>query len=239
MVAGGRLDEWFDFCAVNDDLQQFGQTHDVSTMGGHTGCMHTELQRIVLAVTGHRVTHDEISAIARYPWPAHNPTERGLTYGVNGHSEVERVIAHFKLPYKVVLGLSFDEVHDAVEKAPAIIAVKYLWWPEHKGTVYNGHKADGQPGGYAYHGGKTQLEGFTGAHAVLYIGGRVVKVGRAQQRRLYANDPNHGSASRPEQPDYDAVKPAHLQRAYERYHDIGGRALMAIVPTRSYHPKGR
>jgi hypothetical protein len=238
MVAGKVLDRWLDFCAQNDDLQQFGQpghTTD-STYHGHTGCTHTILQRLIKAYTGDDVTHDQISVAAGYPWPSGNPEQRGLFYNFNGTSEIDRVFRKWKLPYKIVGGLSFDEVHEIVERAPVMLGIQYLWWPENRGTVYNGQRADGKPGGFAYHGGKTQLTGFTGRHAVLYIGGRVVMVGKKKQRRMYANDPNHGSASRPEKPNYDAIAPIGLQRAYEKY-GATGLKLVAWVPTKSYLPK--
>lgn len=232
-MAGALLDAWLSFSINNTNLQQFGQSGDGSTYNGSTGCTHTVLQRLIKAKTGQHVTHDEISTIASYPWPKHNPRMRGL-YSGGEDNEVGRVMAHYHLPYILKSNLSWAGVMAAATKGPVLIGVRYGYWPEDVGYVYHGVKADGKPGGFAFRNGKTQLRGFEkGYHAVLLLGQKMTD----GTYRSYANEPNHGSASRPEKPDYDSVRSAHAARAYAQYGSTG-RALLAWVPTSTFRPKG-
>lgn len=233
MTRGARLDAWLDFSRDNTRLQQFGQKDDESTWGGATGCTQTILQRLIKAKTGDYYSHDEISRIASYPWPENNPTMRGMWSG-GGDNEVGRVLAHFNLPYQIVTGWSFDAVREESDKGPVMLAIRYGYWPEDRGYSYHGVKADGRPGGFAIKGGKTQLVGFDyGYHATLWLGRRTV----SGQHRSYANEPNHGSESRPERPDFDVILTTQARRAYKKYGSTG-RRLLAWVPTKAFSPKG-
>ena len=223
------LDQWVAFSKAHTDLQQFGQGGDVSTFGGATGCTHTCLQRLIAGKTGHVVTHDEISHVAGYPWPGNNPTRRGL----RTPSEVQRVVSHYGLPYKVVFNWPWWHVIKATGNGPVMYGVLYGWWPEWHGYVYNGTHADGLPGGYAIRNGKTQLYGFTGRHAVLLLAERTVN----GQKRTIANEPNHGAPARPEKPDYDIVRSDFAQRAYDKY-AASGYTTFAWIPTTTFAPKG-
>lgn len=229
-ILGSLLDAWLAFSRNTTGLQQFGQPGDVSTFGGSTGCTHTILQRLIKAKTGVAPSHDEISRIAGYPWPASNRGMRGLFSGNTGTSEVERVIAHYGLPYDVKFGWSFAAVADASQSGPVMLGIRYGYWPEWRGFVYHGTRADGRPNGYAARHGKTQLTGFeTGFHATLMLG----RVGNT----AYANEPNHGSSARPEHPDFDIVTLDQARHAYDAYSSTG-RSPLAWVPTKTFRPKG-
>jgi hypothetical protein len=229
-LVGSLLDAWLAFSRSNIALQQFGQSDDESTFNGATGCTHTILQRLIKAKTGAAPSHDVISQIAGYPWPSGNPGMRGLFSGNSGTSEVERVIARYALPYKVVFGWSWAGIVSASSMGPVMIGVRYGYWPEWRGYSYHGTLADGKPNGYAARHGKTQLTGFeTGFHAALYLG----NVGSVS----YGNEPNHGSTARPEKPDYDVLTIDQGRRAYDAY-SSSGRSPLAWVPTRAFRPKG-
>lgn len=233
MTLPTTLNKWIDFSAHNPTLQQFGQHDDESTFNGATGCTHTVLQRLIKAKTGVYYTHDQISTIAGYPWPAHNPGKRGL-YSGGSKDEVGRVVAHFGLPYELKIGLTWGELIPYFARGPVIMGVLYGYWPEDKGYHYGSVVADGRPGGFAYRNGKTQLYGAESIyHAVLVIG----RATYLSHLSIFANEPNHGSATRPEHPDYDRVLSSYAHRAYDQYRHLG-RKNFAWVPTRAFTPKG-
>lgn len=239
-LIASNLERWLAFSRANAKLQQFGQAGDVSTFNGATGCTHTVLQRLIKAKTGVYYTHDQISKIATYPWPAQNGKRRGM-YSGGSDDEVGRVMRHFGLPYYLKWNASWAEVQKYTrDRGPVLIGIRYGYWPEKVGYVYQGRKADGKPGGYAIRNGKTQLAGAELIyHATLFLGNSTDSAGGV---RAYANEPNHGSASRPEKPDYDIVNNAYAQRAYEKYganiSGSGTRSLMAWLPTAPFSPKG-
>jgi hypothetical protein len=230
MATTSLLTAWQRFAKANTRYQQFGQNGDSSTFNGATGCTHAVLQRLVKAKTGRHYTQDQISKIAGYPWPVNNPRDRGMLTP----SEVQNVVDHFNLPYKVKYNLSWDEVIEATKRGPVIIGILYGYWPEMIGYKYGGSKADGKPGGFAFRNGKTQLSGFeNGYHAVLILGEKLIR----GTRRTKANEPNHGSVTRPEKPDFDAVRSTGAERAYYKY-SANGRTRFAWVPTQTFRPKG-
>lgn len=214
--------------------QQFGQAGDYYTFSGATGCTHTVLQRLIYLWTGRKVSHDTISRVAGYPPPGRNARRRGLT-----PQEVERVVKHYGLPYKVVFGLTYTEVIEASKKGPVGFGHAYGWWPEWKGYRYDGVRADGKPNGFANPSGKcgrTQLTGFNqGAHFGLLLG---VATDPAKPDVVYAHEPNHGSPARPEKPAYDRMTVAQFREVYDSYSDVLGRAPYALVPTRTLPAKG-
>lgn len=233
MATGALLGSWLEFSRDNTNLQQFGQADDESTFNGATGCTHTILQRLVKAKTEKHYSHDQISKIASYPWPNQNRGMRGMRSG-GTDNEAGRVINYFDLPYRIVFDLSFGQLADAAARGPVMVGVLYGYWPEDRGYVYGGVKADGKPGGFAVRNGKTQLRGAEGVyHATLWLGTANVN----GTYTAYANEPNHRSPSRPERPDYDTITGAQLRRAYEQY-GSRGRRLMAWVPTKTFKPKG-
>jgi len=240
------LNEWLAFLSqpATRTLQQFGQNGDVSTFNGATGCTHTILQILILAKTGHIYSHDEISKIAGYPWPSQNPARRGLRTSTDPNSELMRVVRHFGLPYKPVFYNS--QVTDAIwtwlcnlnnARGPVLVGVKYDWYPEHRGTVYNGHTADGRPNGYAEFNGATQITGFYGPHATLRVGYAKMADGRWHD---FWREPNHGSPSRPERPAYDRFLSGQGRTAINSYRRllVNGtpRSLLFVVPTATFHP---
>jgi hypothetical protein len=240
-VSDPYLDEWLAFSRLYAArrLQQFGQEDCGSTWLGKTGCTHTVLQRLIYAQTGRLYTHDEISQIATYPWPSNNLRMRGM-YSGGSDDEVGRVVARFGLPYRLTTRLTFRTVREYTKRGPVMLAVRYGYWPERKGYNYMGRTADGRPNGFALRYGKTQLSGAEGIfHMVLFLG-----VGTRRADGIYpayANEPNHGSASRPERPDYDIVSLGQLKEAYDSvrlgYGGTSGRITLAWVPTRINRPR--
>lgn len=228
------LDAWLEFSRDTINLQQFGQADDESTFNGATGCTHTILQRLVRAKTGATYTHDQISSIASYPWPASNPKRRGMRSG-GSDDEAGRVIRRFGLPYRIVFGAGWSTVVEALRRGPVMIGIRYGYWPEDRGYVYGGRVADGKPGGFAIRNGKTQLSGAESIyHATLLLGHRVYGDG---SDRAFANEPNHRSPSRPERPDYDVVTMAQARRAFTQY-SSSGRSSLLWVPTTTFRPRG-
>lgn len=206
--------------------QQFGQTDDESTWNGATGCTHTVLQWIIWRVKGKWYSHDDISKAAGYPWPRYNPRKRGMTL-----TEVQRVIDHYHLPYRIVRDRPALEVWKASKRGIVGVAIMYTHWPEWKGYRYAGRTADGKPNGYATplrKAGKTQLSGFYGRHMTALLGYATDPKGPDLG---YFIEPNHGSPARPEKPPYDRGLYAQWKRAYESYRTFGRQQLYAIVPT--------
>lgn len=227
------LEAWEAFSRDHTGLQQFGQPNSFTTFNGATGCTHAILQRLIRAKTGQHVTQDQISTIAGYPRPNLNPHRRGLNA-----TEVTRVLHHYGIPMKVVAGMTFDRLKTYRSTGPIALAVMYGWYPEERGCVYMGRRADGKPNGYAIRNGKTQLSGFTGRHMTLWLGSRTVVVGGHKRYRSSANEPNHGSASRPEKPAFDVMRTRRLRRAYDSYADANGGLRYAWIPTAHFRPKG-
>jgi hypothetical protein len=215
-------------------VQQFGQANDSSVYGGATACTHVILQSLIYLWKGRKVTIDDISRAALYPWPAGNPGKRGLR-----PVEVQRVITHYGLPYQIKFGLTAAQVLTEAKKGPVGFGHTYGWWPEWKGYRYGGTYADGRPNGYATPTGKagrTQLTGFNnGAHFGLVLG---VAVDDQNPDLVYAFEPNHGSLSRPEKPPYDRMTRRQLTVVYDSYTKVLGRSPYAIVPTKTLPAEG-
>lgn len=224
------LAAWKKYLAANRKLQQFGQGDDDSTFNGATACTHTCLQILIKAHTGTRYSIDQISRIAGYPMNIqYNPSRRGLTL-----AETQRVVSHFGLPYRLKTNATWSDVIDGMKRGPVMGGILYGYWPEDRGYVYNGRTADGRPGGFAIKNGKTQLTGAeTIFHAILFVSRKRVR----GVWRVIAREPNHGSAARPERPDWDTVRSSYAHRAFNQY-GYTGRALFAWLPTRTFKPKG-
>jgi hypothetical protein len=235
---------WHEFFRDHPTHQQFGTADDESTFNGSTGCTHCLLRALIHAKTGRLYSHDEISKIAGYPWPSMNPGRRGLRWN---DDELMTVVRHFGLPYELWVHdgpLSadvWDRIKANVRQAPVLIAMKYSHYPEDRGYVYNGQKADGWPNGFAIAHGKTQLTGAEGiAHAVGLIS---YWYSRQRGRYLFATkDPNHGSPARRERPPFDIVTPLQVRVmvASIRQLSLGGepRPMTFLLPTRVFTPKG-
>lgn len=232
-MATSLLDAWLAFSRDNTNLQQFGQGNDYTTFNGATGCTHTILQRLIKAAGHGYVSHDSISHIAGYPSPSQNKIRRGLN-----STEVARVMHHFALPMKVLGGTSFDDLKAYRDRGPIGLAVMYSWWPEERGCVYMGRRADGKPNGFAVKNGKTQLSGFTGRHMTLWLGSKSIQAGKDTLFYSYANEPNHGSPSRPERPSFDTMTTRQVRNAYDSYANANGGKRYAWVPTHLFRPKG-
>jgi hypothetical protein len=214
--------------------QQFTSPNRTSTWGGATGCTHDVLKYLIYLWTGKKVSPDDISRVALYPWPAGNPGKRGLR-----PVEVQRVINHWKLPYEIRFGLTAAQVLSAAKKGPVGFGHVYGWWPEWKGYRYGGTYADGRPNGYATPSGKagrTQLAGFNyGAHFGVVLG---TAIDDRNPDLVYAWEPNHGSPSRPEKPAYDRMTRAQFTVVYDSYRKVLGRTAYAVVPTKTLPAEG-
>jgi hypothetical protein len=209
------------------NIHQFGQANDYYTFNGATGCTHTILQWLIYLWKGKKVSQDTISKVAQYPLPGRNGAQRGLT-----PTEVTRVVKYYGLPYKIVFGLTAKEVRSYSKKGPVGFGHAYSWWPEWKGYIYAGVKADGRPNGYATPtgaAGKNQLKGFTGAHFGLLLG---IATDPDAPDLVYAWEPNHGSPSRPQKPAYDRMRVSQFDAVYDSYRKVLGRTSYALVPTK-------
>jgi hypothetical protein len=238
--------EWHDFLKAHPLLgQQFGQGDDESTYNGATGCTHADLQVLIKAKTGTTYSHDEISKIAGYPWPGSNPGRRGMRWSSDPDSEVMKVVRHFNLPYyphfvdSYLTADVWQGVKNAVSRGPAMIAVRYLHQPQHRNFVYQGKKADGHPNGFALVNGKTQLSGFTGAHADLWVDYYRNTNGIWVH---HVKDPNHNSPSRPENPAFDTIRDSQMKALINSIRQLiifGGRprSLGFLLPSHTFVPR--
>jgi hypothetical protein len=207
-------------------FQQFGQTDDESTRNGADGCTHTVLQFLARLWLNKQYSHDQVSMLAG--WASGARPGRGLY-----PSEVQRFCSRTGLPYQVRFGLSAYDVLKLSERGPVGFGHKYDYWPEWRGKVYFGVRADGYPNGYAGplgQAGRTQLSGFTGAHFGVVLGWDADQATNA--RRVVAWEPNHNSPSRPEDPAYDLMTSHQLRVVYESYNRQLKRSPYALVPVR-------
>lgn len=218
-------------------IQQFGQSGDSSTYNGACACTHCILQTLVLAKTGHLYSQDEISKIAGYPWPVHNPRRRGMLW----YSEIMRVVKHFGLPYapwavdSALTTAIWTKFKGYLQDGPVMVAMRYSHYPENRYAVYNGIHADGRPNGYAISNGKTQLTGAeTMGHAILFM----AYYDDLQRGRWIVDsfDPNHGSPARPEKPPFDRITTKQAQVIINS-NRLRGLPLMFLVPTKPFVPR--
>lgn len=246
----GLRDDWHSFLredGIRRIGQQFGTSDDESTFNGATGCMHTKLRILIRAVTGRDYSHDEISKVAGYPWPANNPNRRGLRLSTDPDSEVMRVVRKFGLPYVpyfydgVLTDRLWERVKTNMRESPLIIGMKYSHYPEDKGYVYMGRRADGYPVGFALAHGKTQLSGAENiAHAVMLIA--YWESTKYDRWVVSSKDPNHGSPSRPERPPFDLVTPTQTKKMINSLRQLTlrpgePRSLTFLFPTRTITPR--
>jgi hypothetical protein len=196
--------------------QQFGQANDSLTSNGATGCTDTVLQWMIWRTKGRWYTHDQVRQAAGI----YQVLSRGLR-----PSEVQRVIDHFGLPYKIVHGWPALSIARASKLGLVGVGQFYPWWPEWRGFRYGNVHADGKPNGYATPTGKagrTQLAGFTGRHMGMLLGYATDPTG---PDLYYGWEPNHGSAVRPERPPYDRMTFHQFQQVVESY-----GTTYAVVP---------
>jgi hypothetical protein len=236
------LAEWTAFFAAHPDLFQFEQRDDESTYNGSTGCTHSNLQSLNLAIHGDFLSHDEISKLCGYPWPEDNPGKRGMRVSDQPSEELPTCLRRLHLPYEIHF---FARMTDAVwtyicernNNGPILTAVNYPYLPRHKGSGLNGH---------AELGGATQ-SGLTGGHSVIRLGydkrtdthGSDVKpIARWHD---WWHDPDHASPARPERPPFDRFLSPQGRKAIESVQTlrVNGRPwpIMVAVPTRPVHPR--
>lgn len=242
------LQDWLDFFIAHPELFQFGQSDDESTYNGSTGCTHSDLQALELAIHGNFLSQDEISKLCGYPWPEHNPGMRGMRASSNPEEELNTVIRKLKLPYEVhffntMTPQLWTWICQQNNLGPLLVAVNYPYLPRAK-------KLGPGRNGIAEVGGATQV-GLTGGHAALRLGYDL----RADQHGSdthvvprwhdYWHDPDHGSPSRKERPAFDRfLSPqgkaaiASIQTLKVKLNGrLTKRNIMVVVPTRAVSPK--
>jgi hypothetical protein len=210
-------------------LQQFGQPYDSRWADGAQACGATTWQFLIRFWTGKHYTLDQIAIIAGHP-----RNSGGLEY-----HEMLQLIYRLRLPYKIIKNQPFETAMRASNAGPVWIPTQYSWWPEWRGYVYHGIRADGNPNGFALTAGKTQLAGFSGRHATVLLGYLPWDDSDADTTvdayHAFVMEPNHNSASRPEDPPYDVITTQQYRRAYDAYRSING-SVYAAVPTRTWKP---
>lgn len=196
-----------------------------------TGCTQSALQVIDAFWNGlPRLSVDRISKISGYT-KAQKQAHEGMT-----SDQVDAFFKDRKLPYKVVVNASLEDLRTAVDtRGPIMVAVGYDFYPEWRGYHYRGEVADGHPNGYAQRNhGRTQLTGAFG-HAIV--------VGATRDRddiqpglvRWWLHDPNHRSAARPEPSAIDVITGEQMAGLYHRFRKFGkGGNLVAWVPTKTW-----
>lgn len=201
--------------------------------GGSTGCAATCVQ-FILALHGKKVTLRQIQEAVGYPDARQYRERRGLW----DHQVVE-ALAKFGVKYRYTTSLSYRELMRlSVRKGPVLFACTYGWWPERRGSVYYGQRADGKPNGYAQadgKGGKDQLSGFeNGRHMGILLSKRHRSGTPDSATKVYLWDPNHGSQARRHVPDYDVVTPNQWRQLYvsARLTSVNGKP-MALIPVNS------
>ncbi len=138
---------------------------------------------------------------------------------------------------KVVFGLTAHEVREKSKMGPVGFGHLYSYWPDWYKYHIGGAATDGRPNGYAHplgKAGKTQST-WNGAHFGVLLG---VATSPDLTDKVYAFEPNHGSASRPEKPDYDVLTVAQFDKVYDSYKNHLGRTPYAVVPTKTLPAKG-
>jgi hypothetical protein len=204
---------------------QFGQANDTRTANGSTGCTDTVLQFLALLLKKRWYTHDQIRGAVNNRTPS-----KGLSYPQVAYW-LESIA---KLPYKVALGLSADQILSyARTRGPVLVGEMYYQHPEWRGYRYQGARATGRFNGYAHPAGKTgknQLTGFVGRHAVLVIAVAPIPDWDGTTG-VYIFEPNHNSSARPEDVAYDVITVAQFKRLMVTYAAANGKTYAAI-PTR-------
>lgn len=177
---------------------QFGES--TAPCGGSSCCTDTCIKMIVEYYKEQTHPLAEIRKRAQ----AKTNFNEGPCTGLN-HVEVLNALSYYGLShYTVSFGADAQKVFDKVKIGPVIVGVHYGSYPEWEGKCGAGPEAE--------IGGKTDCS-FTGAHAVLAIGGRF-HVGRGH-RDIYVRDPDHNSPSRPEKPAYDRIRKHQLNVAMQ------------------------
>lgn len=228
MTERERVDWWLAFFRRHPELQQFGQKDDSLTNNGASGCTDLCFQALCLGWFGMSKGHYTQNEIRGLAGRGYETRTRGLF----NPSEVQRVIDKTGLPYAIRYDWDWERLLDLVNaRGPAIIGVQYAYQPEKRNYSYAGTRSDGKPNGYAEKNGKTQLTGFTGAHAEILVGRRLISGGPDP---VFVKDPNHGSLARPERPSFDQISIPEFKKLYESYGSLG-RDLFAVVPTKVFN----
>lgn len=228
--SGRRRQKALRYARSHPPTQWQGDNTQGPFFGGSTGCAATAVQ-FILALHGKKVSLREIQTVAGYP----DAEQYRNRIGLWDHQVVE-VLAHYGVRYKYTTKLSYrDLMRISVRVGPVLFACTYGWWPERRGSVYYGQRADGKPNGYAQsdgRGGKDQLSGFeNGRHMGVLLSKRHRSGTPDSATKVYLWDPNHGSTARRHIPDYDVVTPNQWRQLYvsARLTSRNGRP-MALVP---------
>jgi hypothetical protein len=211
-------------------LQQFGQPYDSKWHDGATACAGTSWQFILRFWKNKHYTLDQVAVLAGYP-----TREQWANWGGLQPTQIQRLIYKAKLPYKLIVNPTWATVSQATNLGPVFVPTMYSHWPEWRGAPYTG-RFDGRPNGYAIKGGKTQAT-FSGRHATVYLGYLPWDDSDADTTvdayHAFVMEPNHNSASRPEDPPYDIITTTQYRIAFEQYKANTGSTYI-FVPTRSW-----
>lgn len=202
---------------------QFGQTNDVSTWDGKTGCGQTSVQTILRAFRSVTPTHDELSKLMGYWRPANLAgTSAEQLAKALGHWIYYSVLGVRRRGYKAAYGLSLADLRAATAKGPVILVVKYRLYP-----TWKGYKGVARPAPYAAPLGKAGRNQFPSPDILHWVVLAGTMAGGTYAGKLAVMEPNHRSGARPEAVPIDYIALVDLDRAYR----AGG--LIAVIPTRS------
>ncbi len=206
---------------------QFGTAGDGCTDNGALGCTHAVWRFIAFVYTGRWYSHDELTKFSGYPCGG-GSTNRGMR-----PSESQALCKRLGLPLVFRSGMSAGDLLRASAKGPCMVAIRYGDWP-----TWQGYGGKSWPRPYARPLGKAgrNQTGFTGSHAVALLGyERIVAAGGKFLRNdAYVFEPNHDSASRPENVPYDIVTQTEFGIAYRAVvAKLRWPATVAFVPTRA------
>lgn len=235
------LSAWTDFFTAHPNLFQFGQRDDESTYNGSTGCTHSNIQSLNLAINGDYLSQDEISKLCDYPWPINNPGMRGMRVSDDPNEELNTCIRKLHLPYEIKF---FSRMTDSLwtficqrnNLGPVLTAANYPYIPRKVGK-------GGGKNGFAELNGATQV-GLVGGHSVIRLGydkRRDTHGTLATRWHDWWHDPDHASPARPERPAFDRFLSPQGKTLIESVQTlrVNGRPwpIMVAVPTKTVVPK--
>lgn len=120
--------------------------------------------------------------------------------GIN-HVELLNVLGKLGLHYSVAFGMDASFVASKIAVGPVIVGVEGHTYPDWRGKCTSP---------YAEVGGRTQCN-FYGAHAILAL--KYQKHANTTHYDFITRDPNHNSSSRPEEPAFDRITKAQLDKS--------------------------
>ncbi len=188
---------------------QFGQAGQPWCLQ-KTACTDTCIQMVIEYYKERTVSLSQIRAASGRPIDC--------VHGLNAPSAL-RALSAFGVSYNAAWNIDANFVLNKLQTGPVIVATKYGLYP---------NDASGKCGTYnrAQIGGRTDC-GFTGAHAVL-----VLRTKDALKGLIITRDPDHNSPSRPEQPKFDVIGLAQLDKAMKGVTTLGFSGTVCYYPTK-------